>query len=54
MERNEVHAASHLCLLQPLDEFVSVNCQAIKIELNDVEMPCVLHMRGNMRADDFR
>jgi len=53
MKWNEMHAASHLRVLQPLDEFVSPYPQAVEIELDDVEVPCMLYMSVNMGADDF-
>src|SRR5574337_927824 len=54
MERDEMHTASDTSLLQLTDEFITTDPQTIQIQLDDVQMPCVLNMRSGWRAHDLR
>src|SRR6185503_16442599 len=51
--RNEMDATPDTGLLKPVYELVTTDPQTIQLQLNRVKMPCMLHVRRDLRTNNF-
>jgi hypothetical protein len=54
MQRDEMDAGADILPFQELDEFIAADAQLLQIQLNDIEVPGMLHTRRHIRSDNTR
>ena len=54
MQGDKMHTGSDALFLHEIDHFVSPNPQPFQVQLNNIEVPGMLHIVGHMGYYNFR